>query len=68
MKTYSTYEYALIQDLFGEYSGSWVYEILGEDAYGDNCVIRESDEWYDTKTDAETAAKAHIDRLESGEG
>jgi len=68
MKKYSTYEYTLIQDLFGEYSGSWVYEILGEDSYGDYCVIRESDEWYDTKTDAETAAKAHIDRLESGEG
>jgi len=68
MKKYSTYEYQVAQIIGGEFSGEWSYEIFGDDSWGDYCVIRESDEWYDTKTDADTAAKAHIDKLESGKG
>ncbi len=46
----------------------WTYEIYGDDYLHGYGVIRESDEWYDAEDEADTAAKAHIDLLESGEG
>lgn len=61
---YSCYEYVVTT--CNENDG-WDYTIY---AYNDvlYCTDEiESDEWYDTKEEANQAAKDHIDRLESGE-
>jgi len=51
-----------------QYKTKWTYTIYGEcyQLYDDG--LRESDEWCDTEDEAADAvARAHIDKLESGE-
>jgi len=50
-----------------QYKTKWTYTIYGEcyQLYDDG--LRESDEWCDTEDEADAVARAHIDKLESGE-
>ena len=45
---------------------AWVYDIY--DLESKPNLIRESDEWFDSKSRAELAAIGHISLLENGEG
>ena len=63
MKKYSCYEYKVTKCRPG-----WDYAIYGETYMQGYTIIRESSEWHETEAKAESAARAHIDKLESGEG
>ncbi len=65
MKKYSCYKYTTQKT---KSMPAWDYEIYGDDYMHGYTVIRESSEWHFTEEEADTAAKAHIDLLESGEG
>lgn len=63
-KKYSYYEYEIYQDI--DCPAHWLYRIY--DTNYKNDILRESDEWYDTETEAGFAAIGHINLLENGEG
>jgi len=63
MKKYSCYEYKVTKCRAG-----WDYAIYRGTYRQGYTIIRESVEWYDTEDEADAVARAHIDKLESGEG
>ena len=80
MKKYSYYEFEILEQETGEreyetgvhgrclgYKFKYVYKIYGEgcQTYYDGVI--ESDEWFYTEQEADTAAMRHIDLLENGE-
>lgn len=76
MKKYSCYEYEVNKYLHCEtcgyyetklYKEGYDYKIKTTGCYPYDDGIIDSDEWYDTETQADQAAKEHIDRLENGE-
>tara|TARA_R110000868_G_C10972576_1_gene770464 strand:- start:1528 stop:1725 length:198 start_codon:yes stop_codon:yes gene_type:complete len=65
MKKFSYYQYRVFESTGKDWSG-WVYEIYSQDKVPE--LIRESDEWFDSQTQAGLAAIGHISLLENGEG
>lgn len=64
IKKFSCYEFEVIKN-----DGGWYYIIYDPDYNPcDSTIIRQSDEWYDTKAQAHFAAIGHISLLENGEG
>ena len=68
---YSCYEYCIVPVIVmteGLGCMAYIYRIF-ETEYepSDITILLESEEYYDTKDEAEQACKKHIDRLESGE-
>lgn len=64
IEKYSCYEYEVLPD-----NDVWVYVIYEPDYKPTKqTVIRESDEWFETKQEARFAAIGHINLLENGEG
>lgn len=66
MKKYSLYYYQTFKDKGVAWEG-WVYKIYS-DTGKEYVPVRESDEWFDCRADAELAAIDHISLLENGEG
>ena len=61
MKKYSGYDYQIHLHKEG-----YSYEIWADSYMNGFSVVRESSEWYESGDEANEAAHAHIDKLESG--
>jgi len=68
---YSYYEFS-VKEVSMENGCGYVYEIYTDDPdykfFMKTEVLRESDEWFESKNEARFAAIGHISLLENGEG
>jgi hypothetical protein len=63
IEKYSCYQFEVLPN-----EDVWVYVIFDPDYKPTlQTIIRESDEWYETESEAREGAIEHIDALESGE-